>query len=78
MLLPEDLESVSRFIAACIRTRKYLNKSEHTDYKISHYADSMNDLSDLKGEIDNCIRYSTVDDNASAKLAQIKKENNKA
>ncbi len=74
MLLPEQLNCVSLFITACNRMKIYLKKAESTYTHVALYGNSINDLSELKDEIERSIKGNMVDEKASAALANIRKK----
>ena len=77
MLLPEQFESILRFVSSCRRLKNYLKKCEGTEIKLAYYGNSINSLETLFEEINKSIRNNMVDSNASNELANIrrKKEN---
>lgn len=74
MLLPEQLIQVSSFLAACRRMKAYLKRAEATGAAMAWYGGSLNELPELEKEIDRCIRNGSVDDKASARLADIRRQ----
>ena len=77
MLLPEQFESIMRFVSSCRRLKNYLKKCEATEIKLAFYGNSIDSLETLFEEINKSIRNNMVDSNASRELANIrrKKEN---
>lgn len=74
MLNPDQLTSISRFISTCNRMKRYLKRTEDIDSGVSAIGYSINDLSDLREEIDLCIRGGAVDDRASSALANVRRK----
>ncbi|MDP4110449.1 MAG: DNA mismatch repair protein MutS, partial [Bacillota bacterium] len=74
MLMPDQITQVSSFIVSCRRMKAYLKKAEATDSAIALYGGSINELRDLEGEIERCIRNGIVDDQASARLEGIRRQ----
>ncbi|MHB8126550.1 MAG: endonuclease MutS2 [Desulfitobacteriaceae bacterium] len=74
MLMPEQIMYVSSFLASCRRMKTYLKKAEATDTNIAWYGGSINALAELENEIERCIRNGMVDDKASARLANIRRQ----
>ncbi|MEA5060481.1 MAG: DNA mismatch repair protein MutS [Candidatus Pelethousia sp.] len=68
MLLPEHFAQIASFLASCRRIKAYLRKAETMDSGIACYGRSIDELGELAGEIDRCIRNGVVDDKASAQL----------
>jgi MutS2 family protein len=74
MLMPEQIVYVSSFLASCRRMKIYLKKAEATDTNIAWYGGSINTLTELENEIERCIRNGMVDDKASARLTDIRRQ----
>jgi Mismatch repair ATPase (MutS family) len=74
MLMPEQIAYVSSFLASCRRMKTYLQKAEATDTNIAWYGGSIDTLTELENEIERCIRNGMVDDKASARLANIRRQ----
>lgn len=76
MLMPDQITHVSAFLVSCRRMKAYLKKVEITDINIAWYGRSINELSELEDEITRCIRNGMVDDRASARLTDIRRQTN--
>jgi DNA mismatch repair protein MutS2 len=74
MLMPEQIEQVSTFLASCRRMKAYLHKAESTGAEMAWIGASIDELPDLQYEIERCIRNGTVDDRASPRLADIRRQ----
>ena len=74
VLNPDQLASVSQFISTCIRMKRYLKRTDEDGSGVSAIGYSINDLSELREEIDLCIRGGMVDDRASSALANIRRK----
>lgn len=74
MLLPEQLTNIGLFITACRRMKSFLKRAESLGLDIAGYGGSINELSDLQGEIETTIRNNAVDDNASKELKDIRRK----
>ncbi|WP_396327290.1 endonuclease MutS2 [Hydrogenoanaerobacterium sp.] len=74
MLLTEQLECVSTFIASCKRMKGYLKKAESMQVGIAYYGQSICDLSELQGEIEMSIQNAAVLSSASAELRNIRRK----
>ncbi len=74
MLLPENLLSVTQFIASCRRMKSYLKNAESTALDVAYYGASIDTLSYLQDEIDGCIRNNTVYDKASNLLYDLRRK----
>jgi dsDNA-specific endonuclease/ATPase MutS2 len=74
MLIPDQILHVSSFLVSCRRMKAYLKKAEATNASIAWYGGSINPVSELENEISRCIRNGAVDDKASARLADIRRQ----
>ena len=74
MLVPEQLESIARFALACKRVASYLYKGEATMEVVALYGQSIEDLSDLQTEIEQCISNERLRDDASPALRNIRRK----
>lgn len=74
MLVPEQIMQVLSFLASCRRMKRYLKKAEATDADIAWYGGSIDELTELENEIERCIRNGMVDDRASARLGDIRRQ----
>ncbi len=74
MLLPEQLEQVLVFLAACRRMRAYLKRAEATDSAIAWYGGAIDPLEEIEGELLRCIRGGALDDRASDTLCDIRRQ----
>lgn len=74
LLLPEQLICVARFLEACKRMRSYLKRAEPLFTELSSYKDALAELSELREEIDRCIRNDRVDDAASSELRNVRRK----
>ncbi|NLG32697.1 MAG: hypothetical protein GX550_04175, partial [Syntrophomonadaceae bacterium] len=73
VLAIEDLTACQIFLEAVKRIRKYMDSMQYIAPRISAYARSMDELSDLLENIQKCIVNGRVDDRASSELASIRK-----
>lgn len=74
MLMPDQIGQVSTFLASCRRMKAYLKKAESTGLEMAWYGVSIDDLPELEYEIERCIRNGMVDDKASVRLADIRRQ----
>jgi MutS2 family protein len=74
VLLPEELDTVAGLIKDTQKLKVFMKTKEDAAPTISKYAQSINDLDELKKEIERCILYGRVDDKASSKLSKIRKK----
>lgn len=75
MLTPDQIGHVSSFLVSCRRMKAYLRKAETTtDSDIAWYGGSIDELVQLAKEIERCIRNGVVDDRASVRLGDIRRQ----
>ncbi|MDL2232487.1 DNA mismatch repair protein MutS [Ruminococcaceae bacterium OttesenSCG-928-L11] len=74
MLLPEQLESLSMFASSCLRMEAYLKRAGEIDDRIASYGGGFADLSELRNEIDRCIRSGIVDGDATPGLRDARRK----
>lgn len=70
----QDFTAVHTFLHSCGQLRKYMAGKRDIAPGISSYASSMQELAKLKGEIERCIRFGRVDDQASKNLERVRKK----
>ena len=74
MLLPEQLEQVLSFLAACRRMRAYLKRAEATDSAIAWYGGAIDPLEEIESALSRCIRGGALDDRASDYLCDMRRQ----
>jgi len=74
MLVPEQLESVARFARSCKRVSAYLSKGEATGEVVALYGQSIENLTDLASEIEQCVDGEALRDDASSALRNIRRK----
>lgn len=74
MLMPDQLMQVATFLASCRRMKTYLKKAELTGAELAWYGGSIDELPELEYEIERCIRNGQVDDKASVRLTDIRRQ----
>jgi len=74
MLVPEQLRSVSGFVQSCKRMATYLFKGEVTGETVALYGKSIENLTALQTEIESCIEYDKLRDDASPSLRNIRRK----
>jgi len=72
-LTPSELTVCSNLLEASRRIRRYMDSMQFVAPRVSAYASSMYELSDLYEEISRCIINQRVDDRASSELAHIRR-----
>ena len=73
VLTPEELSSCLNMLEGVRRVRKYMAGLQSVGPRISTYAWSMYELTELAEEIQRCIVNGRVDDRATSDLARIRK-----
>lgn len=74
MLMPEQLRRVSGFAQSCKHLAAYLAKGECTGEAVAVYGKSIENLNDLRAEIELCVDYDTLRDDASPALRNIRRK----
>ena len=73
MLIPEQLERVARFAESCRRMVTYLSKGKATEEAVAMYGQSIENLAELRTEIELCIKDNRLCDDASPNLRNIRR-----
>ncbi|MBY9082135.1 DNA mismatch repair protein MutS [Paenibacillus sp. HN-1] len=68
----QDMTSVAVFLNSCAQLRKYM-ASKDASSRIGAYASSLNELKEVKAEIERCIRFGVIEDSASKALEKVRK-----
>lgn len=71
-LTPYQLERVEKMLVAVKRLESYLERGKMYENPVAYYAENLDGLEDLRGEIYRQIRGGEVDDYASRELGQIR------
>lgn len=71
-LTPYQLERVEKMLVAVKRLQSYLERGKMYENPVAYYAENLDGLEDLRGEIYRQIRGGEVDDYASRELGQIR------
>ena len=74
MLLPEELEGIAQFLAACKRMKSYLKRAEFLGEALSDCGLALDELPELREEIQRCVRGDRLDDGASPALRSIRRK----
>ncbi|MFB9330431.1 endonuclease MutS2 [Paenibacillus aurantiacus] len=69
----QELQFLANWLAAVAQMRRYMASKQTMAPTISAYADSMQDCEKLRDELDRCLRYGQITDQASAYLADIRR-----
>ncbi len=74
MLLPDQLEQVLVFLAACRRLRAYLKRAQATDSAIAWYGGAIDPLDAVETELSRCVRGGALCNHASDALSAIRRQ----
>lgn len=74
MFTEQDLMAMYTFLNSCNQLKKYMTSKGHIAPVISTYALSLDDLSKVRSEIERCIQYGKVTDQASKNLERVRKK----
>ncbi|TYP72531.1 endonuclease MutS2 [Paenibacillus methanolicus] len=69
----QELQFLASWLAAVAQMRRYMDSKQMIAPTISAYADSMHDCANLRDELDRCLRYGQITDQASVYLADIRR-----
>lgn len=69
----QDLMSVCTFLNSCSQLRKYMASKEQSAPRIATYGASLQELRHVREEIERCIRFGVIEDQASKGLERVRK-----
>lgn len=69
----QELDQLAVWLTSVVQMKRYMNSKRHIAPTIAAYADSMYDCPALREELNRCIRYGQITDQASADLAYIRR-----
>ncbi|MFP4975112.1 DNA mismatch repair protein MutS [Paenibacillus sp. CN-4] len=69
----QDFSAVQQFLQSCGQLRKYMAAKAAAAPRIAAYASSLFELTSLKEEIERCIRFGRIEDQASKGLDKARK-----
>lgn len=69
----QDLMSVCTFLNSCSQLRKYMASKEQSAPRIAAYGASLQELRHVREEIERCIRFGVIEDQASKGLERVRK-----
>lgn len=70
---PNELVMISNFLRGCRKVKLFIKDKEGYAKTLSSYGENITDLSYIEDEINNSIKGSTVDSNASKELKKIRR-----
>lgn len=68
-----ELDQLAVWMASVVQMKKYMTGKNHIAPTIAAYAESMYDCAPLRDELNKCIRYGQLTDQASLNLANIRR-----
>lgn len=74
MLIVSQLSGIIMFASSCKRTKAYLSKGESAENPISLYGRNIEELTDLRDEIERCVNGEDLHDTASPALKSIRRK----
>jgi DNA mismatch repair protein MutS2 len=69
-----DFGCVGTFLNSCAQLKRYMAGKRDAAPRVASYADSLYEITELKREIERCIRHGRVDDAASGELSKVRKK----
>ncbi|MBB3110340.1 dsDNA-specific endonuclease/ATPase MutS2 [Paenibacillus phyllosphaerae] len=70
----QELTFLASWLASVAQMRRYMQSKHHAAPTISSYADSMHDCANLRDELERCLRYGQLTDQASVYLGDIRRQ----
>ncbi|KUP20803.1 DNA mismatch repair protein MutS [Paenibacillus sp. DMB5] len=69
----QDFTAIATFLNSCSQLRKYMASKEQSSPRIAAYGASLQELRQLRDEIDRCIRFGVIESQASKGLERVRK-----
>lgn len=69
----QDFTAIATFLNSCTQLRKYMASKEQSAPRIAAYGASLQELRQLRDEIDRCIRFGVIESQASKGLERVRK-----
>ncbi|CAH1220967.1 Endonuclease MutS2 [Paenibacillus auburnensis] len=70
----QDFTAIVTFLNSCTQLRKYMASKEQIAPRIAAYGASLLELRQVREEIERCIRFGVIDDQASKGLERVRKK----
>ncbi|WP_310830849.1 endonuclease MutS2 [Paenibacillus pedocola] len=70
----QDFTAIVTFLNSCSQLRKYMASKEQIAPRIAAYGASLLELKQVREEIERCIRFGVIDDQASKGLERVRKK----
>jgi DNA mismatch repair protein MutS2 len=70
----QELEQLGVWLTSVYQMKRYMNAKRQQAPTIAGYADSMNDCPDLREQLNTCIRFGMLTDEASPDLSYIRRQ----
>ncbi len=74
LLMPEQLTGVALFLSSCRRMKSYLKRAETVCPSLAVLGNGLEELPELREEMERCIRGDQVDDGASPLLKNLRRK----
>lgn len=72
--VPSELYQLNVWLTSIAQMKRYMASKRQTAPRIASYADSMDDCSELRQELNRCLRGSSLADEASPELGRIRRQ----
>ncbi|MDF9839717.1 MULTISPECIES: DNA mismatch repair protein MutS [unclassified Paenibacillus] len=69
----QDFTAIATFLNSCSQLRKYMASKEQSAPRIAAYGASLQELRQLRDEIERCIRFGVIESQASKGLERVRK-----
>lgn len=73
MLTAIEIEYIGNMLKAVRNLKSFLNRCKDIQVGIAYYADELEDLEEIRGEIENCIRDGHIEDSASNTIKEVRR-----
>jgi DNA mismatch repair protein MutS2 len=73
-LRPDQLTKLYDFLDCCGKMRRFMKDKEYFAPRVTSYVEVIEELPDLAGEINRCIRNGRIDDYATKEILKIRKQ----
>lgn len=70
----QDFMNLLQFLRSCNQLQKYMNSKQDIASSVASYANSMHTLDSLREEIERCIHFGRITDQASKELSKTRKQ----
>lgn len=74
LLTVSELGVIVKFLENTVQLKRFMGRKESIAPQVTSYALSLYELSEVRLEIERCIRHGAIDDGASPELAKVRKK----